>query len=222
MGSTVKRFAGRGVGTNCCSRATGIVGLRPEVGRWLKELGIFGQRSHEKRLPCGVFELADEQILCTLLRHLWATDGSISVRKNGSGAPRVFFATCSSGLAGDVAALPLRLGIVGPSAPRSRRSTAPSIASMSRGSSIVALLDTVGAFGPRVAPAAALRCWLDAREPNTNVDTLPLEAFAEVRASMRSHGVTTPACPRCAARPTAALRISGLPAVAHHDRRLCR
>ena len=48
-----------------------------------------------------------------LLRHLWATDGCISVRKPGvKGAPRVYFATSSERLARDVMALLLRLGIV--------------------------------------------------------------------------------------------------------------
>ena len=29
------------------------------VGKWLKDLGIFGQRSHEKHLPAAVFTLSD-------------------------------------------------------------------------------------------------------------------------------------------------------------------
>ena len=45
------------------------------------------------------------------LRHLWATDGTISVRKPGKkGGHGVHFSTCSRGLADDVAALLLRLG----------------------------------------------------------------------------------------------------------------
>src|SRR6185436_16402948 len=79
------------------------------VGRWLKDLGIFGQRSHEKRLPAEVFQLPDDQV-GLLLRHLWATDGSITTRKEGGA--RVFFASCSHGLAMDVAGLLMRLGIV--------------------------------------------------------------------------------------------------------------
>jgi replicative DNA helicase len=51
-------------------------------------------------------------------------------------------------------------------------------------------LETVGAFGPRAAPAAALRSYLETVEPNTNADTLPREVFESVRASMRQKGVT--------------------------------
>ena len=191
MGATVKRYAGRGRWHQLLLSGNGNRWTAAGVGKWLKELGIFGQRSHEKRLPGDVFELADEQI-CTLLRHLWATDGSISVRKAGSGAPRVFFATCSSGLAGDVAALLLRLGIVARIRTTIQAKYRPFYSVDVSGIEHQRLfLDKVGAFGPRVAPAAALRSWLEAREPSTNVDTLPLEAFAEVRASMRSRGVTT-------------------------------
>ena len=46
-----------------------------------------------------MFTLADEQI-ALLLRHLWATDGSVTLRKPGAkGGPRVYFATASAALA---------------------------------------------------------------------------------------------------------------------------
>jgi len=32
----------------------------------------------------------------------------------------------------------------------------------------------VGAFGPRAAPARALRAVLEATTPNTNIDTIPI------------------------------------------------
>ena len=66
------------------------------VGKWLKGLGIFGQRSHQKRLPVEVFSLADRQ-LALLLRHLWATDGTVVPRKLGQrGGHGVNFSTCSA------------------------------------------------------------------------------------------------------------------------------
>jgi replicative DNA helicase len=192
MGATVKRYAGRGLWHQLLVSGNGDRWHAAGVGKWLKELGIFGQRSHEKRLPREVFELADDQV-ATLLRHLWATDGSITVRKHGSkGAPRVYFSTCSQGLAGDVAALLLRFGIVARIRTTIQSQYRPLYSVDVSGIEHQRLfLGTVGAFGPRVAPAAALRAWLESHEANTNVDTLPLEAFAEVRASMSSHGVST-------------------------------
>ena len=81
------------------------------VGRWLRRLGIFGQRSFEKRVPQAAFRLGNRQV-ALLLRHLWATDGSIAPRRVSLGGHAVYYATSSEGLAYDVAALLLRIGIV--------------------------------------------------------------------------------------------------------------
>jgi len=50
------------------------------VNKWLRGLGIFGQRSHQKRVPREAFRLSNRQV-ALLLKHLWATDGSINVRE---------------------------------------------------------------------------------------------------------------------------------------------
>ena len=93
LGSTVKRYRGRGQWHQLLIGANGDRWHASGVGKWLKDLGIFGQRSHEKRLPDAVFQLADEQV-ALLLRHLWATDGSIVTRPAGSkGSHRVYFST---------------------------------------------------------------------------------------------------------------------------------
>ena len=161
------------------------------VGAWLKRLGIFGQRSHEKRLPRPVFQLANRQV-ALLLRHLWATDGSISPRKPGTkGASRVFFSTSSRGLADDVAALLLRFGIVA----RIRETIHQRCRSVfsvdvSGADAQRAFLDHVGTFGPRVGPGEVLASRLSSLEANTNVDTLPQEVFEAVRATMGLRGVS--------------------------------
>jgi replicative DNA helicase len=139
-----------------------------------------------------VFTLADEQI-GLLLRHLWATDGSITLRKAGqTGTARVYFATCSAALADDVAALLLRLGIIARiRSVHSGEGRPWYTVDVSGAESQRRFLDTVGAFGPRVAPARALAASLATVQHNTNVDTLPKEAFVAVRARMRTLGVTT-------------------------------
>ncbi|MGA7538393.1 MAG: replicative DNA helicase, partial [Steroidobacteraceae bacterium] len=128
------------------------------VGKWLKELGIHGQRSHEKRLPEQVFTLADDQI-ALLLRHLWATDGSVTVPPPGRrSAPRVRFSTCSARLARQVAALLLRLGIVarlrvsfGAPDPRPMHTVDVTGAEF-----LKRFVETVGGFGPRAAAITVL------------------------------------------------------------------
>jgi len=156
---------------------------------WLRELGIFGQRSHQKRVPREAFRLADRQI-ALLLKHLWATDGCIG--KPEHHAVSMYYATNSPGLAGDVAALLLRLGIVSRTdivdeepyldGYRVHVSGAPDQ---------LRFLDLVGAFGPRELPAMLARERLTPLRPNTNVDTLPREVFQEVRAAMVERGITT-------------------------------
>jgi len=51
-------------------------------------------------------------------------------------------------------------------------------------------LDVVGTFGPRTIPAARLADVLAERRVNTNVDTLPREVFAQVKAAMSAGGIS--------------------------------
>src|SRR5262249_27767468 len=51
-------------------------------------------------------------------------------------------------------------------------------------------LDVVGTFGPRTIPAARLADVLAERRVNTNVDTLPREVFAQVKAAMSAGWVS--------------------------------
>jgi replicative DNA helicase len=161
------------------------------VGKWLKELGIFGQRSHQKRLPPGVFTLPNSQI-SMFLRHLWATDGTISVRKPGQrGSHAVNFSTCSRQLADDVAALLLRMGIVA----RIRTVTCGDnrpihTVCVSGSESQRTFLQQVGASGPRRASAELLAQTLRDVQANPNVDTLPEEAMQRVCGLMAAHGIS--------------------------------
>jgi replicative DNA helicase len=162
------------------------------VRQWLRELGIYGQRSHQKRVPAQAFRLGADQI-GLLLRHLWATDGCIHARPASDGRLRrlVYYATSSPGLAADVAALLLRLGIVARVRTVSRRPHRSAHHVVVSGADQQrAFLDRVGAFGPRVAPARQLAAALSGVRANTNVDTLPIETSAEVRRATLAGGIT--------------------------------
>ncbi|MGH8801457.1 MAG: DnaB-like helicase C-terminal domain-containing protein, partial [Casimicrobiaceae bacterium] len=202
MGSIVTRYRGRGAWHQLLISGNGNRWHAAGVGAWLKTLGIFGQRSHEKHLPEAVFSMPTRQIVL-LLRHLWATDGCIAMRRTGArGSPRVYFSTCGLRLAGDVMALLLRIGIVA-----RMRTTVQAGARPVYGVDVTGadqqrqFLDEVGAFGPRVAPAARLRAHLQEVVANTNADTLPREVFDNVRTAMGRQGVTHRAT--AAARGTA-------------------
>ena len=83
-------------------------GRRNPIAAWLDSMGLFGLRSHEKFVPAHIFSLPQEQ-LALFLRHLWATDGSVTVAK--SGAVRVYYSTTSERLARQLQTLLLRFEI---------------------------------------------------------------------------------------------------------------
>ncbi len=192
FGARVSRHEGRGNWHQLVIAGNGNRWHPAGVGAWLKELGIFGQRSHDKHLPAPVFRLPTEQV-ALLLRHLWATDGTIWAGTRADGRPirRIAFTTCSQRLADDVAALLLRLGIVARIVTTGRAEGNPLHNVVVSGATAeLAFLDRVGGFGPREVPALAVRAALGTVAENTNVDTLPTEVWEDVRTAMAAAGIT--------------------------------
>jgi replicative DNA helicase len=191
FGCKVARHAGVGNWHQLVISGNGNRWHSAGVGKWLKDLGIYNQRSHEKRLPGQVFQLSKKQI-AILLQHLWATDGCVSVRSPGTrGAARVYFATCSPGLACDVAALLLRLGIVARRRTvRAEKGKPVHTVDVSGREDQLAFASHVGAFGPRVGPLAKLVAHLATIRGNTNVDTLPKSVFRAVKGRMVERNVS--------------------------------
>jgi len=191
FGCKVSRHEGIGAWHQLVISGNGNRWAPAGVGKWLKELGIFNQRSHEKHLPPTVFTLSDGQI-ALLLRHLWATDGTVTRRNAKMGYPEhVKFSTCSRRLAGDVAALLLRLGIVARIRSVFSEKYRPLYYVDVSGLPAQRIFaEVIGGFGPKAAAVAALATRLATIRGNTNVDTLPLEAFAAVRAEMRTQGIS--------------------------------
>ena len=192
FGSTVSRHEGpTGTWHQLVISGNGNRWAPAGVGAWLKQLGIYGQRSHEKHLPAEVFSLPDDQIAC-LLRHLWATDGSVTMRKPGQrGAPRIYFATCSRRLADDVAALLLRLAIFARiRTVHSAKGRPMFTVDVSGVDAQLRFLMDVGCQGPRLEKTAEFMQYLVATRPNTNVDTLPVEVFDTIREAAKAQGMT--------------------------------
>lgn len=156
------------------------------MNKWLRDLGIFDQNSHIKHLPPEIFQLSNIQI-AFFLQHAWATDGC--VYEPNSGKPkdhtRIFFSTCSRMLVEDIAALLLRLGFVG----RIRKTVYKGgsyvfSVDVSGADNQISFLNTVGAFGPRLEPAQKVLSLLESIKPNTNVDTIPIEVWDDVKTAM--------------------------------------
>jgi len=191
FGATVKRYRGRGSWHQLLISGNGDRWHPAGVNRWLRELGVFGQRSHQKRVPAAAFRLPDRQI-ALLLRHLWATDGCVWVAPPESASHhRVYYATNSPGLAADVAALLSRLGIVARIRSAQKGGYRPGLTvDVSGAAGHRRFLDVVGAFGPKRGAAEELRCRLEGVAANTNVDTLPISFFGDVKATLRAGGMS--------------------------------
>ncbi|MYL22442.1 replicative DNA helicase [Halomonas alkaliantarctica] len=186
FGSTVTRHAGRGNWHQLVIAGNGNRWHPAGVGKWLKDLGIFGQRSAEKHIPNEVFQLSDDQ-LALFLRHIWATDGSITQDKNHR--VRLYFTTVSRKLIDDIAALLLRFGIVG----RIRNVISGNgqgwfTLDVSGAEQQRRYMSFVGAFGHQ-APIVE-RLLKEELKSNTNLDTLPRDVFSYVKNQMQAQGIS--------------------------------
>ena len=135
-------------------------GRRNPIAAWLDSMDLFGLRSHEKFIPPQVFSLPQNQ-LALFLRHLWATDGSITVAK--SGAVRVYYGTTSGRLARELQLLLLRFGITARLHAVGNTYGHPQWTVDVKGvKDQRTFMDLIGAYGKRGLAAIAVRRRLDA------------------------------------------------------------
>jgi replicative DNA helicase len=165
-------------------------GVRNPIAAWLDQLGAFGLRSYEKRVPAKVFEQPPASI-ATFLRHLWATDGCVRL---GGGYPVIRFDSSSERLSRDVMSLLLRLRINA----RIRRvdmgaKGRPSHAVTVMGrKGVERFLGVVGAVGDRRSRMRwRLIEWLSGRDSIPKRDLIPSRAWGELAAPlMETRGLT--------------------------------
>ncbi|RBY80985.1 replicative DNA helicase [Geodermatophilus sp. TF02-6] len=164
-------------------------GRRNPIAAWLDELGLFGLRSHEKFAPEPVFSLPKKQI-ALFLRHLWATDGSVTVTKNGRGG-RVYYASTSRELVDDISRLLLRFGI----SCRIRRTQKSGYRDgwtldIGGCDDQRRFLNEIGVHGARGTAAERLLEIVRGLSANTNVDTVPVQVWEHVRAVLEDKGMS--------------------------------
>ncbi len=190
LGSQVKRYPGKGNWHQLLISGNGNRWHPSGVGKWLKELGIFDQRSANKRVPRQIFQLSENQI-ALFLCHLWATDGCISSYYSPDGRKykaSIFFSTVSQELAKDVMALLLRLRIA--SKIQWTKSNCFTVNIYGKTHQLN-FLEKVGAFGPRVKPAEKVKQELLLRgQANPNKDTIPIQVFSYVKQEMKNQGIS--------------------------------
>ncbi|MGB8651168.1 MAG: replicative DNA helicase [Mycobacteriales bacterium] len=165
-------------------------GRRNPVAAWLDGLGLFGLRAHEKFVPAEVFHLPKRQIRL-FLRHLWATDGSVTVSRNGRQG-RVHYASTSRRLVDDISLLLLRFGI----SSRVRAATLEGAHRQGWTLDISGVADQkrflgeIGVHGARAARVEALLEAIKDTKANPNVDTVPADVWQKVRSVLADRGMT--------------------------------
>ena len=125
------------------------------------------------------------------LRHLWATDGSVTVNKNGRGG-RVYYASTSRQLVDDVvpAAAALRHLVPHP-AGQEEPATATAGRSTSAAATTSAASSGRSASTERAArPLSGLLEIVRGLSGNTNVDTIPTQVWERVRDVLAERGMS--------------------------------
>jgi len=155
-------------------------GKRNPIAEWLDELRLFGLRSHEKFVPEPICQVSKRQI-ALFIKHIWATDGSVTVNKKGQGG-RIYYASTSRRLVDDLSRLLLRFGI-------STRTHITKKSGYRNGYTIDVsgvddqrrFLQEIGVHGDRSVPAGRLLEIIRDKTANTNVDTVPLQVWDRVK-----------------------------------------
>jgi replicative DNA helicase len=163
-------------------------GRRNPIAAWLHSMGLFGLRSHEKFIPPQVFSLPRNQ-LALFLRHLWATDGSVTVAK--SGAVRVYYSTTSERLARDLQILLLRFGIIARLRPVGNVYGRPQWTLDVKGvRDQRQFLDEIGVHGKRELAVMQARDRLETMTAAGRRDTIPSRVWDRVRQVMEDRYVS--------------------------------
>jgi replicative DNA helicase len=158
-------------------------GRRNPIAAWLDSMGLFGLRSYEKFMPPQVFSLPHTQ-LALFLRHLWATDGSITVAK--SGTVRVYYGSTSERLARELQTLLLRFGIAARLRAVGNAYGHPQwTVDVTGVNDQRRFLHEIGAHGERGLAAVAAQQRLDAMTAAGRFDTIPSGVWERVEQVMK-------------------------------------
>ena len=171
-------------------------GKKHPVREWLEPHGLWGARSWNKFVPEEVFGLEDQK-LALFLRHLWATDGSITISRNGHGQTvSTYYSSTSRRLVLDVKRMLLRFGIRsafgkttkkrGGGVGSYRASYNLRIQGAEDQRRFLSLVGCYGERGEKIAPALEI---LSVLKANPNVDLVPWEVRPKVTAAMAEKGV---------------------------------
>ncbi len=148
-------------------------GKHHPISQWLRGLGVWDLPSWQKRIPAALFSLPSAQI-ALFLRHLWATDGSVS--------SAVYYATSSRELADGVSNLLLRLDIQTRvrvvRATRGRTQYQVEVSGIDNERRFAEVVGVHGSRGRQLIERMNAKVNM---KSNTNVDSVPAEVWNHVR-----------------------------------------
>ena len=167
-------------------------GKRNPLAAWLDDLGLFDKRSWEKFIPDQVFALPKQQI-ALFIRHLWATDGSVTVNKNGRSG-RIYYASTSRVMLDQLSLLLLRFGIntrVRGTTIKGEYRQGYSLDISGRDEQL-RFLREISVYGERAKNCEKLLAAITAEgvRSNTNVDTAPVQVWDDVKKILSEKGMT--------------------------------
>lgn len=145
---------------------------------WFEKLGIKRVRSFEKEIPSCIFSLTKEKI-SLFLKHLWATDGSITFGKTGEKERiSIYYSTTSKTFAHQLQHLLLKFGILAVIRKSKKGSYRPSYNIHIYGKQNQEIfLKEIGCFGKRGRIIEELVDLLSKKKENPNIDTIPKEVW---------------------------------------------
>ena len=147
---------------------------RNPVAAWMDDLGVWGYRSPEKRVPERLFRQPAE-IIRVFLRHLWATDGTLGVFGRKRPRATVTYTTSSPQLAADVQHLLLRVGIIGrlSRVPQGDKGKDQWHVTLTGKPDVLRFAEQIGTLGAKRERLDEVRAFFDGKTNNPNRDVIP-------------------------------------------------
>jgi len=149
------------------------------ITKWFETLGIQRVRSYEKEIPQKVFSLDNER-LALFLKHLWATDGNISLKplRNKQTQVSIYYSSTSYQIAQSVKSLLLKFGIRSKISEKHKANYRICYTVSVYGKEHqLRFLELIGCYGERGEKIPQFIEKLNRTKSNTNLDVWPKETW---------------------------------------------
>lgn len=167
-------------------------GKRNPIVKWLDEnLHVYGQHSREKIIPSQIFRLSEDKIKL-FIKHLWATDGSISIQGKVKSGVSLYYASGSKILASQLQHLLLCLGIISTIRVSKKKGYEDIYNVCIQGKTEqVKFLKEIGCVGAKSIKVKEAIKFLSKIKENPNNDVVPKEVWNLIKEILKKNNITT-------------------------------